>query len=107
MREEISQKYHLLVIDQKEQGKYLAKVEQQLAEVEEEKLRLESRLQGVMEKLSAATDDKHRVEMTMEDMRLNLTETRSENSKLSENVDRDRLKICHISFSSASCQVEE
>jgi len=84
---EINQKYHLLVSEQKEQSKYLASVEQQLAEVAEEKSRLEARLQGVMEKLSAATDDKHRVEMTMEDMRLNLTETRSENSKLSENVE--------------------
>jgi len=84
---EISQKYHLLITEQKEQGKYLAKVEQQLAEVEEDKSRLETRLQGVMDKLSTATDDKHRVEMTMDDMKLNLTETRSENSKLSENVE--------------------
>eukprot|EP00090_Calanus_glacialis_P017554 TRINITY_DN27292_c0_g1_i1.p1 TRINITY_DN27292_c0_g1~~TRINITY_DN27292_c0_g1_i1.p1 ORF type:complete len:2374 (+),score=944.93 TRINITY_DN27292_c0_g1_i1:864-7124(+) len=84
---ELSQKYHQLIDEQKEQGKYLAKVEQQLVEVEEDKIRMETRLQGVMEKLSSATDEKHRVEMTMDDMRLNLTETRSENSKLSENVE--------------------
>jgi len=84
---EFSQKYHLLVSEQKEQAKYLAKVEQQLLEVEEDKARMAARLQGIMEKLSAATEDKHRVEMSMEDMRLNLTETRSENSKLSENVE--------------------
>jgi len=94
---EINQKYHLLISEQKEQGKYLASVEQQLAEVAEEKSRVEARLQGVMEKLSAATDDKHRVEMAMEDMRLNLTETRSENSKLSENVEELQGKIEDLS----------
>merc|ERR1719431_864394 len=94
---EINQKYHRLMSEQKEQGKYLASVEQQLTEVAEEKARLEARLQGVMEKLSAATDDKHRVEMTMEDMRLNLTETRSENTKLSENVEELQGKIEDLS----------
>jgi len=84
---DLSQKYHQLMTEKKEQAKYLATVEQQLYEVEEDKSRLESRLQGVMEKLSSATDDKHRVEMTMDDMRLNLTEARSENSKMSENVE--------------------
>ena len=37
---EINQKYHLLISEQKEQGKYLASVEQQLAEVAEDKIHL-------------------------------------------------------------------
>ena len=42
---ELSQKCHQLVNEQKEQGKYLTKVEQQLSDVEEDKSRLETRLQ--------------------------------------------------------------
>ena len=83
---ELQAKFHSMLDEMRDQKKYLDLVEAELVEAREERDRLGARVAKMGEKLSLATDDKHRVEISLEDMRHNLTETRDERNILNDNV---------------------
>ena len=83
---ELQAKFQSMLKEMRDQKKYQDQVEAELGEAREERDRLAARLAKMGEKLSLATNDKHRVEITLEDMRHNLTETRDERNILNDKL---------------------
>ena len=85
--------YHSLLKEHKEQEKYLVSVQHQLFQVEEENSVLQGKLAGVTEKLASATKQKISAELSVDDMKTNLTAAQDENSCLSDNVEELKCQI--------------
>ena len=90
---DLQTRFHANLDQLRDEIKYRESVERDLAEAREENEKLSARFNTLGQKLNEATDDKHRVEISLEDMRHNLTEAQEERTVLGENLAEAQTQI--------------
>ena len=90
---DLQTRFHANLDQLRDEIKYRESVERELEQTKEEVEKLTNRFNTLGKKLSEATDDKHRVEISLEDMRHNLIEAQEERSVLGENLSEAQNQI--------------
>ena len=90
---DLQTRFHANLDQLRDEIKYRESVERELEQTKEVVEKLTTRFNTLGKKLSEATDDKHRVEISLEDMRHNLIEAQEERSVLGENLSEAQNQI--------------